>query len=66
MATMGQNIKATVNGNILTLEIDLSVNLGPSSSGKSDLIATTNGNVRVPFKGDIMAGINIYAKRNGK
>ena len=55
-----ENIKATVKGNILTLEIDLKKDQGPSKSGKNILIATTGGNVQIPGTDSVMAGINIY------
>jgi hypothetical protein len=55
-----ENIKATVKGNKLTLEIDITTELGMSSSGKSMLVATTGGNVGVPGAEGVMMGINIY------
>lgn len=55
-----KNIELKVDGNILTVKIDLSKTHGASSSGKSIIIATTEGN-QVVAPG-IMAGINIYKK----
>lgn len=40
---MATNVKATVNGNKLTLEVDLSETHGKSSSGKTETVATTHG-----------------------
>ena len=40
-----KNIKATIKGTTLTLEIDLSKDYGPSRSGKTIIIASTEGNV---------------------
>lgn len=54
------NIEATRDGNILTLKIDLSKNFGKSRSGKSNIIATTEGNVRVPGSDKVKMGINVY------
>lgn len=51
-----------VNGSILTITIDLSKDFGKSSSGKSIIIASTEGNVSVPEKEDIKIGLNIYKK----
>ena len=48
-----------VNGNTLTITVDLSKNLGPSKSGKTTIIATTAGNISIPGT-DAKAGINIY------
>jgi hypothetical protein len=57
-----QNIEATVKGDILTLKIDLTKEFGKSSSGKSLIIASTEGNVSVEDREDIKMGINIYTK----
>ena len=57
-----KNIEMTVNGNILTIKVDLSQSFGRSASGKSIIIASTEGNQAVPENADIKAGINIYKK----
>lgn len=38
-SNIGTNIKATVNGTNLLLEIDMSQDHGPSSSGKTNTVA---------------------------
>ena len=43
-----KNVEMTVEGNILTLKVDLSKEFGPSSSGKTIIIASTEGNVSIP------------------
>ena len=63
-----RNIEMTVDSNnILTLKIDLSKEFGLSSSGKSVIIASTDGNQAVPSqKADIKIGVNVYkAKSTG-
>ena len=55
-----QNIDMHVDGNTLTLKIDLSKRLGHSSSGKNVIIATTGGNKGVPGHDGIKVGVNIY------
>ena len=40
-----KNVEMTVEGNILTIKVDLSKDFGPSSSKKSIIIASTEGNV---------------------
>jgi len=58
---MGNNYTLTVKGNILTITVDLSKNQGQSKSGKSLLIASSNGNVSLPDpKSEIKLGLNIY------
>ncbi len=54
-----KNVKMTLNGDILTIEVDLKQDFGKSSSGKSIVIATTEGNKPVG-KDDIKIGLNIY------
>lgn len=62
-----QNIKSEVKAKILTLTIDLSKSMGVSKSGKSELIASTEGNVEVcQMNGKpVKMGLNIYSPRNG-
>lgn len=52
------NYDMKIEDNILTIQVDLSKNMGVSKSGKSKVIATTSGNVTV--KDDIKLGLNIY------
>lgn len=62
MATIGKNIEASLKGSILTLTIDLSKNFGLSSSQKSLIIASSEGNQSVPGKEEVKIGLNIYKK----
>jgi len=57
-----ENVDMTIKDNILTITVDLSIDLGLSKSQKSRVIATTRGNARVPGAEDIMIGLNIYKK----
>ena len=43
-----KNVEMKVNGDILTITVDLSKEFGPSASGKTIIIASTEGNVSVP------------------
>ena len=45
-----KNIEMTVEGNILTIKVDLTKEFGPSSSGKTIIIASTEGNMIFPRK----------------
>jgi len=54
-----QNVTAKVSGNILTLTIDLSQRLGPSSTGKTMMIATTKGNATAPGTA-VKFGLNVF------
>ncbi len=55
-----KNIDIQVTGSTLVIKIDLAKNFGPSSSGKSIIIASTEGNIVVAP--GVMAGINVYKK----
>ena len=52
-----------VKDNILTMKIDLTKEFGPSSSGKTIIIATTEGNVSIPDHDDKKVGLNVYRKK---
>jgi len=45
---------------ILVIEVDLSKEHGESSSGKSTIIASTQGNVPAPGELGVMVGLNVY------
>ena len=51
--------KLSLKDNILTVSIDLSSDLGISKSGKSKLVATSKGNMRLADAG-ITLGFNAY------
>jgi hypothetical protein len=55
-----ENVKMSVKGNILLVEIDLTKEFGLSSTGKSKTVASTKGNVAVPGHEDVKIGINCY------
>ena len=58
-----KNIDMEVEGNILTIQVDLTKEFGPSSSGKTIIIASTEGNIAVPEKEEVKLGLNIYKKK---
>jgi hypothetical protein len=57
-----KNVELTVEGMTLTIKVDLSKEFGPSSSGKTILIATTEGNITVPGRQE-KVGLNVYRKK---
>ena len=57
-----KNVELKVEGTILTISVDLSKEFGPSSSGKTTIIATTEGNISIPGR-DEKIGLNIYKKK---
>jgi len=57
-----KNVELTVEGTMLTIKVDLSKDFGPSSSGKTTIIASTEGNVSIPEREEKI-GLNIYKKK---
>ena len=57
-----KNIEMSINDDVLTIKVDLSKTFGKSSSGKSTIIASTEGNISVPGKEEIKIGLNVYTK----
>ena len=58
-----QNVQMTQDGSTLTITVDLAKTFGPSASGKTTIIASTQGNVGAPQAGDIKIGLNVYKTR---
>jgi len=57
-----KNVQMAVDGNILTITVDLSKEFGPSSSGKTIIVASTEGNVSIPDREE-KVGLNVYRKK---
>ena len=55
-----RNVEWQVSGNDLFIRIDLSKRLGPSSSGKTTVVATTGGSLEVAA--GVRLGLNVYTK----
>ncbi len=58
-----KNVELTIEGTMLTIKVDLSKDFGPSSSGKTTIIASTEGNVSLPEREEKI-GLNIYKKKS--
>ncbi|MBI3794524.1 MAG: hypothetical protein HY280_07325 [Nitrospinae bacterium] len=57
-----KNVEMTVQGTMLTIKVDLSKEFGPSSSGKTIIIASTEGNVTIQDREE-KVGLNVYKKK---
>jgi hypothetical protein len=57
-----KNVEMRVEGNVLVIRVDLTKEFGPSSSGKTTIIATTEGNVSIPEREE-KVGLNVYRKK---
>ena len=60
---MTDNITITRNGNIVNIAIDVSKSYGPSASGKTIIIASSEGNASLPGDSNKKLGLNIFEKR---
>ncbi|MDO8531400.1 MAG: hypothetical protein Q7T26_04415 [Dehalococcoidia bacterium] len=57
-----KNVEFSVKGNTLTITVDLSKEFGPSASGKTIIIASTEGNSSLPGRSEVV-GLNVYRKK---
>ncbi len=57
-----KNVTMEVKDNKLVIEIDLSKEYGLSSSGKTTIVASSEGNQSVPNFPEIKFGVNVYKK----
>jgi galactokinase len=53
-----QNVKTTIKGNKLIIEVDITKDFGLSASGKTISIASTKGNKDV--HNGVIVGLNVY------
>jgi hypothetical protein len=58
-----KNVEMSVTDHILTIKVDLTKEFGPSSSGKTIIIASTEGNISIPEHEDKKVGLNVYRKK---
>jgi ABC-type polar amino acid transport system ATPase subunit len=57
-----KNVDMQIKDGKLVITVDLSKQFGPSSSGKSIIIASTEGNASIPGREEIKIGLNVYQK----
>ena len=58
-----KNVEMKLEENILTIKVDITKEFGPSSSGKTIIIASTEGNISIPERDEIKIGLNVYRKK---
>jgi hypothetical protein len=59
-----QNVELSRDGKHLIVKVDLEKDFGLSNSGKTTIVASTQGNVDVPgAEGEIKIGVNVYKKK---
>ena len=57
-----KNVEMILEGTMLTIKVDLTKEFGPSASGKTTIISSTEGNVTVPGREEKI-GLNVYRKK---
>ena len=58
-----KNVEMKVEDGILIIKVDLTKEFGPSSSGKTIIVASTEGNLPVEGHEKIKIGLNVYKKK---
>jgi hypothetical protein len=58
-----KNVEMKVEANILTIQVDLTKEFGPSSSGKTIIIASTEGNIPIDGHEEAKIGLNVYRRK---
>jgi hypothetical protein len=55
-----KNVEIRLEGKIMNIIVDMSKTFGPSKSGKTVIVASTEGNQAVD---DVVIGLNVYKKK---
>ena len=58
-----KNVNMDIEGQKLIITVDLSKSFGASSSGKTIIIGTTEGNQPVTGHPGVSVGVNVYKKK---
>lgn len=56
------NVQTSIKGNTLTITVDLSKRFGKSATGKTTVIASTQGNQSLGHESGAVLGLNVYTK----
>ena len=57
------NVNTKIVGKTLTITVNLDEDHGPSASGKTTMIASTQGNMKLPAPfAEVQVGLNVYKK----
>jgi len=60
---MAKNVNIEIKGSTLVITCNLDEDHGPSKSGKTTIIASTEGNMAIPGHEGIKLGLNLYKNR---
>lgn len=56
-----KNVEYTINKNKLVITVDLGKSFGPSSTGKTIIVATSGGTT--PLEGGCKLGLNVFKSK---
>ena len=63
MTNIGKNVALKIEGAKLIVEVDLTKDFGNSKSGKTIIVASSEGNVSLPEPYEhVKMGLNVYKK----
>ena len=57
---MAKNVDMRIEGKKLIIEVEMDQDFGPSKSGKTRIIASTEGNISAPGDEEVKIGLNVY------
>lgn len=61
--TVGKNAKYSIDEKgVMTIVVDLNLDLGKSASGKSNIVATSEGNQKIDGGNGAVIGLNVYRR----
>ncbi len=60
---MSQNIETVIRDGKLIISIDTTVRLGPSKTGKTEMVATSRG--VIPLEDGLQLNLNLYRRKKG-
>lgn len=57
---MAKNVDMRIEGKKLIIEVEMDQDFGPSKSGKTLIIASTEGSISAPGDENVKIGLNVY------
>jgi len=55
-----ENVEVSIEGDTLTIKIDLKHRAGFTAAGKSERVATTSGNIPLPGRPEFIFSVNCF------
>ena len=58
------NVSVKVEGDVLTIKVNLNEEHGPSKSGKTTIVGSTNGIAPIASKHGVSFGLNVFKPKS--